>query len=140
TYTDEKGLFVSSEIKAILEVTGRRFQVSASVVNAYLQQGLLCTGPATFFAGIEEFPAGYLAKFQIEDLGKKRLKPKRYWTIPTQSPSYASERELIETVCDTFIDSVKLRLRSDVPLGVLLSGGLDSSAIAATVHHLDPSR
>jgi asparagine synthase (glutamine-hydrolysing) len=75
TYTDEGGLFVSSEIKAILEVAGRRFQVSESVVNAYLQQGLLCTGRATFFAGIEEFPPGYLARFKIEALVKNALSP-----------------------------------------------------------------
>jgi asparagine synthase (glutamine-hydrolysing) len=139
-YTDERGLFVSSEIKAILEVADRKFQVNANVADAYLHQGLLCAGSATFFMGIEEFPAGHWATFHTNDVGKKRLEPKRYWTIPTESPSYASDQELFETIRDTFVDSVKLRLRSDVPVGVLLSGGIDSSAIAATVHHLDPSR
>src|SRR2546426_5174384 len=140
TYTDERGLFVSSEIKAILEVAGRKFQVTRSVADAFLHQGLLCTGPATFFAGIEEFPAGHLASFRLEDIGKKRLEPKRYWTIPPTCSSNLNECELIDSVRDIFVDSVKLRLRSDVPVGVLLSGGIDSSTIAATVHHLDPSR
>lgn len=140
TYYDEKGLFVSSEIKAILEVAGRKFQVTPGVADAYVHQGLLCTGSETFFKGIEEFPAGHLAICRVEDIGKKRLDPKRYWTIPTTVASELKESELIEAVRDTFIDAVKLRLRSDVPVGVLLSGGIDSSAIAATVHHLDPSR
>jgi asparagine synthase (glutamine-hydrolysing) len=140
TYFDERGLVVSSEIKAILEVANRHFQVQTSVANAYLRQGVLCAGSETFFEGIEEFPAGCWATFRIEDVGRKRLEPKRYWTTPTSPATNLSERELIESVRETFIDSVKLRLRSDVPVGVLLSGGLDSSAIAATVHHLDPSR
>ena len=110
------------------------------MADAYLQQGLLCTGSSTFFAGIEEFPAGHLARCQIEDVGKKSLDPQRYWTIPTTYANKRSESELVEEVRETFIDAVKLRLRSDVPVGVLLSGGIDSSAIAATVHHLNPSR
>src|SRR5712691_10286601 len=140
TYTDDRGLFVSSEIKAILEVVHRRFQVTASVANAYLGQGLLCTHPATFFAGVEEFPSGHLARIPVEDIGKKRLNPQRYWTIPATSSNKTSESALLESVRATFVDSVKLRLRSDVPVGVLLSGGTDSSAIAAAVHHLAPSR
>jgi len=140
TYTDDRGLFVSSEIKAILAVARRRFQVTARVANAYLCQALMCANPATFFAGIEEFPAGHLARISVEDMGKKDLNPQRYWTIPATSSNNLSDSALIESVRATFIDSVKLRLRSDVPVGVLLSGGTDSSAIAAAVHHLAPSR
>src|SRR5262245_52915892 len=140
TYTDERGLFVSSEIKAILEVAKRRFQVAATTANAYLCQSLLSTSSTTMFAGIEEFPAAHLASLAVEDIAKKRLDPNRYWTIPARSASSLRESALIESVRHTFIDSVKVRLRSDVPVGVLLSGGTDSSAIAAAVHYLNPSR
>src|SRR5262245_44795191 len=140
TYADERGLYISSEIKAILEATRKRFQVTPSVANAFLSQNLLCTDRRTFFAGIDEFPAGHWAAMPIHDIGKKPLNPVRYWSVSKTSPSYSSEHTLIDSVRDTFIDSVKLRLRSDVPVGVLLSGGTDSSAIAAALHYLDPSR
>ncbi|MFQ5779969.1 MAG: asparagine synthase (glutamine-hydrolyzing) [Nitrospiria bacterium] len=140
TYSDDKGLFVASEIKAILEVVNHKFKVTPSTANAYLCQALLCTSSATFFRGIEEFPAGHLARFHLEDIGNKRLSPQRYWTVPTTLAIDLSENALIESVRSTFIDSVKLRLRSDVRVGVLLSGGTDSSAIAAAVYHLAPPR
>ena len=140
TYTDERGLFVSSEIKAILEVADRSFSIKASTANAYLSQSVLCASRATFFSEIEEFPAGHFATVSVKDLRKKSLDTQRYWTIPTQLPERLNESELIEAVRQTFIDSVKLRLRSDVPVGVLLSGGIDSSSIAAAVHYLEPRR
>src|SRR5262249_4541179 len=102
TYTDERGLFVSSEIKAILEVADRKFQVKANVANAYLQKGLLCTGSSTFFAGIAEFPAGHVVRAPIEEVGKKRLDPRRYWTIPITYSNKQNESELVEEVRETF--------------------------------------
>jgi asparagine synthase (glutamine-hydrolysing) len=140
TYFGGEGFFVSSEIKAILEVAERRFEVATDVANAYVHQGLLCVGGNTFFKGIKEFPAGHLATLQLQDLGNKKLEHKRYWTITPTYSTDSTECELIELVRDTFFHAVKLRLRSDVPVGVLLSGGIDSSAIAATVHELDRSR
>jgi asparagine synthase (glutamine-hydrolysing) len=140
TYTDERGLFVASEIKAILEVAGRRFRVNASTANAYLRQSVLCASRATFFSGIEEFPPGHFANVTVKDLRKKPVNPQRYWAIPTELSESRNQSELIDVVRQVFIDSVKLRLRSDVPVGVLLSGGIDSSSIAAAVRHLDPHR
>ena len=140
TYFGGEGFFVSSEIKAILEVAERRFEVATDVANAYVHQGLLCLDGNTFFKGIKEFPAGHLATLQLQDLANKQLEHKRYWTITPTYSTDSTECELIELVRDTFFHAVKLRLRSDVPVGVLLSGGIDSSAIAATVHELDRSR
>jgi asparagine synthase (glutamine-hydrolysing) len=139
-YLNERGLFISSEIKAILRSARDKFKVSPSVANAFLQQNLLCASANTFFAGINEFPAGYWAKITLSKLEKTSIQSQRYWTIPTCSNHHPAEDELIERIRTTFVDAVKLRLRSDVPVGMLLSGGTDSSAIAAAIHHLDPTR
>jgi len=140
TYADENGFYISSEIKGILETTSKKFQITPDVSNAFLDQNLLCTSGKTFFQGIDEFPAGHWAIMKVDKLEKEPIIPRRYWTVPTTTTNNLSENDLIDLVRTTFIDSIKLRLRSDVSVGVLLSGGTDSSAIAAVMHSLDPSR
>ena len=147
TYTDGNRFHISSEIKAILAVARRRFQVNPDVADAFLHQNLLCTSSRTFFSGIEEFPAGSWVSIPVAGIHKTRCEPRRYWNIPTGAPldqnggaSIEDENQLIERVQALFLDSVKLRLRSDVPVGVLLSGGTDSSAVAAALHTLCPTR
>ena len=139
-HSDGRSLWLASEVKVILAATQRKFRVNAEVVKTYLHQGLLNTGQATFFEEIREFPAGHFARVALRDAAEGRFEPKRFWTTQSDGAPARSEAELIEIVRETFIDAVRIRLRSDVPVGVLLSGGCDSSAIAAAVHHLDPSR
>lgn len=140
TYYDDRGLLIASEIKAILEAAPGKFQINPAAANAYLCQSLLCTSPMTFFAGIEELPAGHLAKIYLNSISARRLEPQRYWSVPLQRSNNLTEDELIESIRQIFLDSVRVRLRSDVPVGILLSGGIDSSAITAAVHVLDPAR
>jgi asparagine synthase (glutamine-hydrolysing) len=139
-YTDERGCYFGSEIKTILAVSRRRFQVPAEVASAFLCQDLQSTSTTTFFAGIEEFPKGSWAVASIDDFRRGRVTMRRHWSLLTTASAGLDESTLVDAVRTTFIDAVKLRLRSDVPVGVLLSGGMDSSAIAAALHQLAPGR
>jgi asparagine synthase (glutamine-hydrolysing) len=65
------------------------------------------------------------------------LKERRFWSLRFQPDHGPTEAEWIEQIRALFSDSVRLRLRSDVPLGTLLSGGVDSTLIAATIVELE---
>jgi asparagine synthase (glutamine-hydrolysing) len=67
-----------------------------------------------------------------------RIRIDRYWHYPSLSSVSLSEGEAVEVYRQVFDDAVRLRLRSDVPLGVTLSAGIDSSSIASTMQSLDP--
>jgi asparagine synthase (glutamine-hydrolysing) len=142
-YTHQAGgaLWIASELKAILTASGSKLRVNAKVTKAYLQQGLLNVDRDTFFEGIHEFPAGHFARGTLDAAARGALQPVAYWHLPTTNAAIdGSEADIIARVRDTFMDAVRIRLRSDVPVGVLLSGGCDSSAIAAAVHALFPER
>lgn len=139
-YRGKRGLLFASEIKALLAGTRERFQPNLKVVARYLNQALLDAQSDTFFTGIEALPPGHFLKVNLAAGYPFKFVPRRYWSLPEQDSFTGTEDERIETVRETFVDAVRLRLRSDVAVGVLLSGGVDSSSIAAAMHRILGSR
>jgi len=121
-------LFFASEQKALLPFLeqvrpAEKFNFLAK--NSYLYEST----EETLFLGIKRFPAAHFAWFQND-----KLEIKRYWSPNSESlilPKSYEER--VEFLRDLLLDACKLRLRSDVPIGTALSGGVDSSAIASSI-------
>ena len=124
-------LMFASEIKSILAGSSRRFPVNHAVVGRYLLQSQVDAQQQTFFEGIDALPAGSCARFDLRSPANLTPSLHRYWSPPLEQIHPNGAAPPFEAVRETFMDSVRLRLRSDVPVGVLLSGGLDSSSIAA---------
>ena len=133
TLDSERFLF-GSEIKALLPALGARPTISiASLDQLFTFWAPL--SPNTIFEGIREVSPG-----EVVTVADGRVRSTRYWDWPVPMGEYSSaaESELTEELHDLLVDATRLRLRSDVPVGAYLSGGLDSSAIASLVlHHTD---
>ncbi len=127
-YFHSKTVFLfASEIKALLAHPDVRAQLNREVLPEYLAFGYLA-GKRTFFEGIEKLAPGYIAL--LEETGQ--LQVKQYW-----DPSVVEDAEgrpesyYVDGYRDLLHQAVQSHLMSDVPLGVFLSGGIDSSSIAA---------
>lgn len=127
-------LWFASEIKALLAVPGLPRRADAAGVRDYLRYGRTDHTETTCFAGIGRLPPGCLA---VYDPRKGELRVERWWRPePVIAPSSAAEAA--ERVRDAFLASVRLHLRSDVPVGAALSGGVDSSAIVMAMRRVEP--
>jgi asparagine synthase (glutamine-hydrolysing) len=113
----------ASEIKALLhdpEVTARP---ADATVSDFLIREALPPVDRSFFAGIERLPAAHVLTFR-----NGRARVRRYWEPARVEPPAVYEDAVAE-LRDLLRDSIRLRLRSDVPVGTSLSGGVDSSTI-----------
>jgi len=133
-YLTADKLVFASEIKTILVGSQQRFPLNYRLINANLVQNLLDIDDETFFLGINKLTP---AHFAVIDLMKDQLtlEFKRFWDIPTRTEQPRNVESFIEELREVFLDAVRLRLRSDVPVGALLSGGVDSSSIVGAMHH-----
>lgn len=105
-------------------------QIDLQALNHYLALGYV-PGELCIAAGVHKLPPAHAGIF---DLARDELQLWRYWTLPELGPDSATRFDgeaLAEQSWSLLQDSVRLRLRSDVPTGVFLSGGLDSSLITA---------
>lgn len=122
----KRGIVFASEIKAIVSsgvVSGRP---NDSILSRWLLEDRLEQDGTTFVEGVDRVPAG--CNFTLHPDG--RLAFDRYWNLEQESVSAAaSEADLPSRFAELFENAVGLTLRSDVPVGVNLSGGLDSTAI-----------
>ena len=128
----------ASEIKALLQHPEIRVELDEHVLSEYLAFGY-SSGDATMFRGIRKLMPGHTL---ILDAPSARIEIGRYWDVPEFSANEegsdgsGNEEQWIHECRSRLEETVRLRLMSDVPLGMFLSGGVDSSAIAALMKRM----
>ena len=120
------GLSVASEPKALLALHPELRRVDEASLYDFLAEGSLYTGTGSFYAGVQVLQPGHCGTY---DPGASSPVIRKYWTLPGPSPQATDYSEAARAFSDLLSDSVRLRMRSDVPVGFTLSGGLDSSAV-----------
>jgi asparagine synthase (glutamine-hydrolysing) len=137
-YTFIDGQFVfASEIKAILQFPGVSRRGNRAIIQQFLETGEVDTDESTFFDCIKKLPAACYAKLDLSSPGSFSYLH-RYWDPGLSKPQKISWSDAVDKVRAEFLGSVRLHLRSDVPVGAALSGGIDSSAIVAAMRKLKP--
>jgi asparagine synthase (glutamine-hydrolysing) len=121
-------LVFASEIKAILQDPAQRRALSEEALYHYLSF-LTVPAPQTLFEGINKLPPGTWLRVRADG----KLDERRYWDVLEHTSPLKAESDdaIAERVLDLLRVSVRLRKVSDVPVGVFLSGGIDSSTNAA---------
>ena len=140
-YVAERGdrLFWGSEAKCLL-AAGVAPELDPQALHDYLTLGYVA-GPASMFAGVTQLPPG---TFLIAEPGRSRPRVERYWSLGGHVPATRAglprgEAAWADELVRTLKGAVESHLMSDVPLGVFLSGGVDSGTIVALMHELGVS-
>ncbi|MFI3138467.1 MAG: asparagine synthase (glutamine-hydrolyzing) [Methylococcaceae bacterium] len=127
-YIDSQQFIFASEPKAIFE-----FDIKKEFAGEFLQDYLIfrsIRAPNTFFKGIHKLDAGQCLTLSAT----LTLSIEKYWSLPNRTetmPDTVNEQDITEELIQRLNNAIALRMRSDVPLGVFLSGGVDSSLITA---------
>ncbi|MFN4312187.1 MAG: asparagine synthase (glutamine-hydrolyzing) [Ferrovibrio sp.] len=126
-YRDGGGIYFGSEPKFIMALLGRRLPVNQTQLRRYLVNGYksLYKVPATFFEGLEELPPATTMRIDGDGSEKREA----YWRPVFAPDESMSQAEAVAGMRERLIESVRLRLRSDVPLAFLMSGGVDSNVL-----------
>lgn len=132
-YHHSGGRFLfGSEVKSILQSRHVSAAPRVSAIDAYLTLRNV-PEPATMFEGIEILPVAHYLRYRTDSA---ELSVHRYWEVPlldARTATYMSEAEYLDSLDSLFHDSVRLCMRSDVPVGAYLSAGVDSSLTVAAM-------
>jgi asparagine synthase (glutamine-hydrolysing) len=112
-----------SEIKAILQDPDVEARADGSALRGYIAHNVVPPVHRSYFAGIHRLPGGHLLR--VED-GRPTVE---CWWRPRRVEVPTARDEAARELCAVLLDAIRLRLRSDVPVGTSLSGGLDSSMV-----------
>lgn len=136
-YAQEGGDFLfASEAPALVALKSTKAQLNWQRAYDYLVHGDYDSSPETFFDGVLHLPPGHM--FVVDLASRSVGVVERWWTPRITERHDLSFEEAAERVRENFLQSIRLHLRSDVPLGAALSGGVDSSAVVCAMRHVAP--
>lgn len=137
-FTEDGGNFsFASELPALLEFLTGKPELNWQQAYDYLVHGDYDTTQNTFFVGIYHLPPGHL--MQLSTATGKVGATQQWWQPQiAERPGWRFD-DAVECVREQFLQNIRLHLRSDVPLGAALSGGIDSSAVVCAMRHVEPS-
>ncbi len=130
-------LIFGSELRAVMAHPAVARRLNLEALSAYLAYEYVPT-PLSIIEGVHKLPPGHVLVFDAAGL---RVLP--YWTLElehSEEPSKKTEEEYAEELSERLRESVRMELMSDVPLGVFLSGGIDSSSLAVMMSQLNPGQ
>jgi asparagine synthase (glutamine-hydrolysing) len=132
-YCDNEKFVWASEIKSIMVSSKIDTTISHSAIDTYFTYGYT-DSKNSIYKSIKKIPPGHY--FTIDTTVVCEPIIKKYWGVKFHSDYSKSRDEWKAIIMDTFTESVKIRLMSEVPLGAFLSGGIDSSAVVAVMSKL----
>ncbi len=130
-------LLFASELKALMRFPGFPRVLDYAALEHYLAYGYV-PGSLCILKGVQKLPQSSAMSYNV-DSHDERVWP--YWSLPAHSePGNLNPEELVDELERLLLDSVRLRLISDVPVGILLSGGVDSSLVTAAAARVSNGR
>jgi asparagine synthase (glutamine-hydrolysing) len=132
---DGRFLF-ASELQALVAHPSVPRAIDPTAIDDYLTYGYI-PSPKTAFLGVSKLPPAHTLSLELGDDGEApRLEVRRYWDLPYGPKLALHEHEAEEALLEQLTEAVRLRMIADVPLGALLSGGIDSSLVVALMSRL----
>lgn len=121
-------ILFGSEPKALFALDPALSEPDPGAIWRFMVDSQSHAGPGSFFRHLQALPPAHYARIPVD---APLVRPQRYWSYPLAEAHRLSQSALDEEFTHLINDAVRIRLRSDVPVGLTLSGGLDSSAILA---------
>jgi asparagine synthase (glutamine-hydrolysing) len=121
-------------MKALLAFPWVSRRAAPTALHDYLRSGVVDGNSETLFADISQIPAAHFMEIPLD--APAAAPAQAYWRLPEDPRGTMGEAEAVRRLREIFFESVELHMRSDVPIGAALSGGIDSSAIVMAMRSL----
>lgn len=135
-HTNEELCF-ASEVSAISSLINIKLTPNLNQAYNYLTTGEYDYGDTTFYSGVKQLMPGHLIRFDLKS--NKLDMINRWWWPSIKERSDLTFKEAAAELREIFLKNIRMHLRSDVPVGAALSGGLDSSAVVCAMRFVDPN-
>lgn len=133
---NQSDICFGSDIRSLIKLRATDAKPDLQRSYDYLVHGDYDSSESTFVEGIKHLLPGHYLEFDLKS--GVSTQPKAWWQPDISTTENITFNEAKEKLRHLFLESIKLHLRSDVPLGIALSGGIDSSAVVSAVRYLQP--